>query len=97
VLASTGFIYGAKEGLNATAVANHIGRRYLDLANAAPTADYTTFDASIGYRHGRYGVSLNGYNLSNRRPPVTESEFGDSSYYLLAPRRIFLNLTLALD
>ena len=51
------------------------------------------FDSRIGYRFGRYNISLNGYNLTNQRPPVTQSEFGDLSYYLLPARTIFLNLT----
>jgi hypothetical protein len=38
---------------------------------------------------------LSAANLFNRRPPVTQSEFGDSSYYLLPGRR--LEGTLAID
>jgi iron complex outermembrane receptor protein len=93
VLAALGLIYASREGFNASASVNYIGYRFLDLANTAPTAAYTTVDASIGYRFGRYNISLNGYNLTNQRPPVTQSEFGDLSYYLLPARAIFFNLT----
>ena len=97
VLAALGLIYASREGFNASASVNYIGYRFLDLANTAPTAAYTTVDASIGYRFGRYNISLNGYNLTNQRPPVTQSEFGDLSYYLLPARTIFVNLTASLD
>ncbi|MDB5985106.1 MAG: TonB-dependent receptor [Nevskia sp.] len=88
-LASLGVLYTPAQGFNASAIGNYVGRRYLDRANTAPTGSYVTADASLGYRWHRYGASLYGNNLSNRRPPVTESEFGDRSYYLL-PARSFL-------
>jgi iron complex outermembrane recepter protein len=97
VLAALGLVYSSREGFYGSASVNYIGWRFLDLANTAPTAAYTTVDASIGYRFGRYSISLNGYNLTNQRPPVTQSEFGDLSYYLLPARTIFLNLTASLD
>jgi iron complex outermembrane receptor protein len=93
VLAALGLVYSSREGFYGSASVDYIGWRYLDLANTAPTAAYTTVDAGIGYRFGRYSISLNGYNLTNQRPPVTQSEFGDLSYYLLPARTIFLNLT----
>lgn len=97
VLAALGLLYTSGEGFYASATVNYIGSRLLDLANAAPTAAYTTVDAGVGYRSGRYSISLNGYNLTNQRPPVTQSEFGDLSYYLLPARTVFLNLTASLD
>ena len=92
LLASSGFIYSPPQGINAAATVAYVGRRYLDLSNLAPTSGYTTLDTSIGYRQGRYSVALNAYNVSNKRPPVTQSEFGDSSYYRLHGRRVFLNI-----
>jgi iron complex outermembrane receptor protein len=97
VLAALGLIYGPRQGFYGSASLNYIGWRFLDLANTAPTAAYTTLDASTGYRFGRYTISLNGYNLTNQRPPVTQSEFGDLSYYLLPARTVLLNLTASLD
>jgi hypothetical protein len=35
-------------------------------------------------------VRLAGRNLTDRRDPVSESEFGDSQYYRLFPRRFDL-------
>ena len=96
VLGSLGLIYAPIQAWRATATASYIGRRYLDLANTATAPSYTTLDASVGYRWGKYGATLYGYNLSNRRPPVTQSEFGDSSYYLLPGRTVLLVLSMSL-
>ena len=62
---------------------NYVGRRYLDLANDAPISGYTPWRRAPGYRFSRYELLVTGNNLSDARPPVTQSEFGDSSYYLL--------------
>jgi outer membrane receptor protein involved in Fe transport len=47
----------------------------------------------VGYRWRRYSLSVNATNLSDQRPPVTASEFGDQSYYLLPARKVFVDLT----
>ncbi len=96
ILASGGIIYAPPEGPHGSIVINYVGRRYLDEANTARAPSYTTIDATIGYRFGPYDFSIVGYNLSNERPPVTQSEFGDSSYYLLPARAIFVKLGWAL-
>lgn len=93
ILASAGLLYTPAQGVFGSATVNYVGRRFLDLANTAPTPAYVAVDASLGYRWGRYSIALNATNLTNRRPPVTASEFGDQSYYLLSARRIFLDLT----
>ena len=91
-LASAGVLYEPAYGLHTSLVMNTIGRRYLDLANAAPAGSYATFDATAGYRFERYDLLFSGTNLSDQRPPVTESEFGDSSYYLLQGRTLLFTL-----
>ena len=75
LLSSAGVAYVSREGFTFTAVTNFVGRRYLDIANTAPTNAYATFDASLGYRFGRYLLTLSGINLSDQRPPVTASGF----------------------
>lgn len=95
-LVSYGFYYGPREGFNASLVAAYIGNRYLDEDNSASTPSYTTLDGSLGYRFRRYRVSVNGYNLTDERKPVTNSEFGDGSYYVLPARAVFLNLGMDL-
>lgn len=94
-LAALGVFYAPRDGLNASFVASYAGRRFLDEENSAPVNGYVTFDATLGYRLGRYGLSLEGTNLSNQRPPVTASEFGSESFYLLPARTVWLRLERA--
>jgi len=96
ILASGGLLYTPAQGFNATLVVNYVGRRYLDEENTAPVDGYTTLAATAGYRFGRYLVSLEGTNLTNQRPPVSASEFGSESFYLLNARMIWLRLGYAL-
>ena len=47
-------------------------------------------DATLGYRLGHYLLSLEGNNLTNQRPPVSASEFGSESFYLLNARTLWV-------
>jgi len=49
-------------------------------------------DANLGYRFGRCQLVLEGSNLNNQRPPVTSSEFGSQSFYLLPARMLWIRL-----
>lgn len=91
-LAALGVLYTPAQGVTATAVANYIGRRYLDIANTAPVDAYVTLDASLGWRVGRAEITLSGTNLTDQRPPVTASEFGDGSFYLLPGRQVWADV-----
>lgn len=95
-LAGIGLLYTPPQGLHATATLNYIGRRYLDLANTAPVGGYATLAATAGYRFGRYDLRVIGTNLSDQRPAVTASEFGDQSYYLLNGRTVVVALAAQL-
>jgi iron complex outermembrane recepter protein len=92
VLAAAGLLYTPSQGLNSTIVAQYVGRRFLDEENIAPVGGYTNLDASLGYGFGHFIVSVEGNNLTNRRPPVSASEFGSESFYLLNPRTVWLRL-----
>jgi iron complex outermembrane receptor protein len=96
ILASGGILYTPAQGFNGTVVVNYVGRRYLDEENTAPVPGYTTLAATLGYRFARYQISLEGTNLTNQRPPVSASEFGSSSFYLLDARMVWLKLGYAL-
>jgi iron complex outermembrane receptor protein len=85
-LASAGLLYVPKSGVNANATMNYVGGRWLNMRNTAPAKAYTTWSAGIGYRMTRGELRLDGHNLSNVRPPIAESELGDSQYYLLPAR-----------
>lgn len=96
ILASGGILYTPPEGFNGTFVVNYVGRRYLDEENTAPVSGYAALAATLGYRFGRYLVSVEGTNLTNQRPPVSASEFGSQSFYLLNARMIWLRLGYSL-
>ena len=91
-LASAGILYTPKQGMNSTVVARYVGPRYLDEENIARVGGYTTIDATIGYALHRARVWLEGNNLTNRRPPVTSSEFGSQSFYLSPARMLWLRI-----
>jgi iron complex outermembrane recepter protein len=92
VLAAAGVLYTPKAGLNSTIVAQYVGRRFLDEENIAPVGGYTKLDATLGYSFGHFVVSVEGDNLTNQRPPVSASEFGSESFYLLNARTWWLHL-----
>ena len=87
-LAALGLAYSPPTGLQASSQLAYVGRRFLDRLNTAPIGGYKTVDVHLAYRFARYSVALDGYNVTDRRDPVTGSEFGDQSYYLL-PARLF--------
>ena len=92
LLASAGILYTPPQGLNGTVVVNYVGRRYLDEENTAPVGAYATLAATLGYKFGRYSVAVEGTNLTNERPPVTSSEFGSESFYLLNARTLWFRV-----
>ena len=95
VLAALGLLYTPNQGLSASVVGRYIGRRFLDEENTAPVGGYATLDANVGYRIGAYQVAVEGTNLTNQRPPVSASEFGSQSFYLLPARMTWLRLKYA--
>ena len=97
LLASAAILYTPTTGFYSTLIASYVGRRYLDEENMASVGGFTTLAATLGYRWRRYGVSFEGTNLTNRRPPVTASEFGSQSFYLLNGRQAWLKLSYCLD
>jgi outer membrane receptor protein involved in Fe transport len=97
ILASGGVLYTPPTGLNATVVVNYVGARYLDEENLARVPGYTTLAATLGYKFGKYQISVEGTNLTNQRPPVSASEFGSSSFYLLNARMVWLKLGYSLN
>ena len=91
-LASGGILYTPPQGLNSTLVVTYVGRRFLDEENVAPVGGYAKVDATLGYALGHYQLSLEGTNLTNQRPPVSASEFGSESFYLLNARSLWVRV-----
>ena len=90
VLSSVGVLYAPTQGFGSTVVAQYIGRRFLDEENTATVGGYVNLSATAGYRYEGYQVRVEGTNLTNRRPPVSASEFGSDSFYLLNARMLWL-------
>ena len=110
-LAGAGLLYTPPRGFNGSVVSNYAGMRKLNKKNSVRAGGYTTVDASFGYQFEKFGVHLNGYNLTDKRVPVAESELQEhvtnhdapafdlvaSGYYLLPARSVMLNLSMSLD
>jgi outer membrane receptor protein involved in Fe transport len=96
-LAAAGILYTPAQGLSSTLVARYVGRRYLDEQNTAVVGGYGTLDANLGYAWQRYRLTLEGTNLTNQRPPVTASEFGSQSFYILPARMLWLRIGYSFD
>lgn len=92
LLATAGLLYMPARGLSGSVVAQYVGRRFLDEENTAPAGGFATLHAQVGYAWGPYKVLLDGTNLTDRRPPVTASEFGSDSFYLLPARALWVKL-----
>lgn len=95
-LAGLGLTYGNGHGVQGSLVANYVGDRYLDMQNTINAKAYITLDGTLGYAWRGYALSVSGYNLSNRRDPVLESELGEGQFYLFPGRRIFVKLSAAI-
>ena len=87
-LASAGLSLSPGTGFIANVNVNYSGDRYLNKRNTALAPKFATVDAGIGYRTRRAEFRLDGRNLSNRRDPVSESEFGDAQYYRMTARTV---------
>ena len=87
-LASAGLTFAPESGFIATAAVNYTGDRFLNMRNSALAKAFTTVDAGVGFRANRFEFRVDGRNLTDRRDPVSESEFGDAQYYRMPARTI---------
>ena len=94
---SVGLVLSPAQGFSAHATAGFVGKRYLNKRNTSTADSYTTIDAGIGYTFDRWQLRLDGYNLSDRRDPVAESELGDAQYYRLQARSYWLSVNYRFD
>ena len=58
----------------------YVGSRYLNKRNTALADGYGTLGLMAGWRAPRWEVRLDGRNLTDERPPISESELGESQY-----------------
>ena len=94
-LVTSTLAYRPAAGFHANAGVQYTGSRYLNKRNTAPTGGYADWSAGLGYRTGRGDFRIDGRNLTDRRPPVSESELGESQYYRLPARSLELSYLLS--
>jgi len=80
--------YAPKTGLGAWAAVRHQGVRPLDPENTASVPSFFEWDAGISWENNSLRLSLAGRNLGDNRRLLTESEIGDSQFYVAPPRRV---------
>jgi outer membrane receptor protein involved in Fe transport len=88
---STGLTWAPAAGFNAHAAYEWVGDRFLNRRNTVLAPSYSEWGAGIGYRFARWEVRLDGENLGDERPAVSESELGDAQFYRLPARELRLN------
>ncbi len=93
-LASAALFYAPERGPQAAFEIKYVGSRYLNRRNSALADGFTTVGVSGGYSFGLWEIRVHGRNLSDERPPVTESELGDAQYYLLPARTVDAELII---
>src|SRR6185369_16362632 len=86
--------YGSSAGPGAFVAARYQGERPLNRRNTFFTEAYTEWDAGLSYVRAPWMVSVVGRNLGDDRHLTTESEIGDSQFYVSPPRRIGVEATV---
>ena len=93
-LFAAGLVFAPERGVTATGEVSYVGSRYLNRRNTALAEGYTTLALGVGYRFERVEARVDGRNLTDTRPPVTESELGDAQYYRLFGRHVDFTLAI---
>ena len=86
--AGASLAWAPERGLVAFADLHYVGSRFLDKRNTARADGYAELSGGVGWRAGRVEVRIDGHNLTDERPPISESELGDAQYYRLPARRV---------
>jgi iron complex outermembrane receptor protein len=76
------------EGLGGFAALRHQNHRPLNRRNTFYTPGFYAFDAGLSFSYQNFRVSVTGRNLTDARPYTTESEIGDSQFYVAPPRGV---------
>ncbi len=85
--------YGTGKGPGAFVNMRHQNQRPLTRRNTFYTPSFFMMDAGVSWDFPRFRVAVMGRNLTDSRPPLTDSEIGDSQYYIATPRRFLGEVT----
>ena len=72
----------------------HPGERPPPRRNTFWTPAFEEWDAGASWERGAVRVAVVGRNLGDDRHPVSESDIGDSQFYISAPRRVTGSVTV---
>ena len=87
-MAGAALAWAPETGLIASADVQYVGSRFLNKRNTALADGYTELSAGLGWRLAHLELRVDGRNLTDRRPAVSERALGDAPYYLLPARRV---------
>ncbi|HEY6866572.1 MAG TPA: TonB-dependent receptor [Candidatus Eisenbacteria bacterium] len=87
-LASARLDVSASRGLGLFAAVRYQGERPLNRRNTTFTDAFAEWDLGASFERGPLRVSVVGRNLGDDRHIVSESDIGDSQFYVAAPRRV---------
>lgn len=80
-LASAELVWSPDHGVVGFASWNRTGERFLNKRNTALAPAFDLWSAGLGYRFGTWELRVDGFNLTDERDPIAESELGDAQYY----------------
>ncbi len=80
-------VYAPQHGAGAFFAVRFQGERFFNRRNTFVADSYTEWDAGVSYEISRVRLQLTGHNLGDSRHVVSESEIGDSQFYVAPPRR----------
>jgi outer membrane receptor protein involved in Fe transport len=86
--------YSPAQGPGGFVAVRHQSQRPLNRRNVNFTGPFTETDAGLSWDFPRVRVSIVGRNLSDSRHYVSESDVGDSQFYVAPPRRFTAELAV---
>jgi outer membrane receptor protein involved in Fe transport len=86
--------YVSSFGPGAFVAMRYQGERPLNRRNTFFTEAYSEWDAGASWDRGPWTFSVVGRNLGDDRHLTTESEIGDSQFYVAPPRRVTVEATM---
>ena len=87
------FVLAPPEGVGGFVALRHENQRPLNRRNTFYTPSFYSLDAGVSFGYCNFLLSVTGRNLTNSRPYTTESEIGDSQFYVAPPRAVSAELT----
>ncbi len=89
------FVLAPPQGFGGFAALRHQNHRPLNRRNTFYTPSFYQFDAGLSFVWNCFQLSVIGRNLTDARPYTTESEIGDSQFYVAPPRGVSAQLTVS--